>query len=323
MSALSDSEDDAGASDSSTSDRQAAKANFTRSRSSRRSRYSSLPRRSHRNESPPSDDPFGFSFFITVNAAHYHAKTGRKETWISDGGTNCHVTNDEADFIEGTIKVVDIPVSVGNGVTQCNRMGDVLTFDQSTGHYVYLPDTLLLRHSERKLYAEGKADVLNGCSIIKPGGGSGLCQVIRISDSRVVAQAKMDAHRLYAFAWKVVKRCPSKAAALRLLRDQEDRLLEKSTHVKCLPEVMPLSYNVDTSSVSFADWLLTMHRMYGHYHFAGLRKMLGLRASTDNPLCNECEVATARKRKMDSHTSRPPAQRPLERMHMDGQCFSW
>jgi hypothetical protein len=71
--------------------------------------------------------------------------------WCSDSGSNRFVTNDESDFVPGTIVVQDTIIAVGGGNVVSKKSGTVLVVSEQHNHSIYCTNVLLLETCSKKL----------------------------------------------------------------------------------------------------------------------------------------------------------------------------
>jgi hypothetical protein len=122
---------------------------------------------------------------------HRSTKTARA-SFISDGGSNRHATNDISDLYN--VRDVSVDVGVGGGSVKCTKEGEMRIFDNKTKNYVELKNTLYLPDCGRKLVSESRLD-MGGCSITKPGDRT--CVVAK--NGKPLMVARMDAALLYTY----------------------------------------------------------------------------------------------------------------------------
>ena len=244
---------------------------------------------------PPPDD---YNVFVhaaqscpTVLASSYHNSTELLgHDWMSDSGTNRHVTNDKADFIESTIVYTNTKVGVGGGTVQSPCFGTVAILSETTGKTIFLTRTLLITQCAKKLIAASPF-VRKGCSLTI----SNLDQIkLQDPDDNPLLHGK-EIDGLYYYAATTIK--PAAANNARALNKSYFSLSAEGT-------------------TSFGEQLLLAHRCYGHCNFDVLRKILGLKPSKDNPECAECAIAKSRQRGLSQqrHTRSPRAH---HRYHVD------
>ena len=130
----------------------------TRSRQKRQTHFN------RRRKSPSTSPPRYHSFMIRiVPAVYFQDADGSKSDWISDGGSNCHATNDENDFVHGTIKTVDVTIDTGGGEGRCTKTGTVKLYSAANNAIIELADTMLLPDCGKKIISESLLD--GTCSI--------------------------------------------------------------------------------------------------------------------------------------------------------------
>lgn len=241
---------------------------------------------------------------VHVSPQFYFVESDRTQ-WISDGGSNCFVTNDINDFIINSVVEKDVSVGVGSGTVHCKHVGDVLLLDVETGQTFLFQGVHLLPNCGKKLVSEARLD-LRGCRVTKE---DGVCSVVVKFDQSLVMTATLGPELLYVFDNLVVV---SNLNENQLIEKVQVHFTTNNKNVKkqAFPAMGPQSTHA-------MHLLLTEHRMRGHCDFAICRKILGLKASNDNPHCPECVLAGMTIKSFPDVSSKPKATRPVERWHAD------
>lgn len=262
-----------------------------------------------------------------VEARLYNVKQ-EHNVWVSDSGTNKHATNDAADFEPTTVRTINLSVKTGKGHATATKVGDVHLVDANTGKKVTLKDVIYLPECGCKLISEPMLDKAKWF-VYSPGNGT---RLIGRNGHGVLLEAKLNRHNLYAFSLTLDKTHARHARALYNESNQAKPLIPPSK--KRAPSTLPKPVReaveaavstqsnngmaaASTSSTAEARKLLEVHRIMMHANFSVIRKLMGLPASTDNPICDECTMAKAKWMGMPDTASIPRAQRVLQCLHMD------
>lgn len=312
------------------------------------------------NESGSENNSEGNSNYMVQVQANNEARHGQDNStlWAADSACTRHVTNDEHDYIPGTVRQVHIDVDTGKGHTVCKMIGDIAVRDKDIGKNFLMRGVMFLPGSPKKLFSELVMDRM-GCSITKPGNGT--CTFKNEKTGEVVTTARIDNRysKLYICQNLVVRKLNEEQAANYIKKKlQKKKKIGSSTNDTCATTIAKgddknqnfiqnlvqgksnhrkqhKNETVDaamrraksgqlaqsqTTTVGEAMKLLQLHHKYCHANFNLVRSMEGLPASNDNPVCDQCAMAKANWSSMPSESSKPRAERVLYRMHMD-ICF--
>ena len=236
-------------------------------------------------EKEASDDDEASAYVFT----HIHKQ---HSMWILDNATTVHVTNDKNDFKRDTIRKIDSETNGATGSMTVELMGTVTMKDIRTGKVFDLNNTYYLPECPHKLICEAKME-------------DGGCAVLRESakEKRLVAKGKTLTtttrnKKLHEFLY------------LRVIRDEETKTQDKETKTQ---QVFAMQQRKHT----FTENLMLQHRLYGHLNFYTLRKVLGLPQEKINPVCADCLQAKRALPALPKTTTKPRAERPILRLHMD------
>ena len=175
---------------------------------------------------------------------------------------------------------------------EISEYGDVRLRNKVTGAQFTIEKVLFMPNSGRKLLSEIRMKA-SGCSyaddgknrkILKPNG-----------DVLATARQGVNNSELYVF---------------------DNLEVVKAKHQTSTTSEIYSNLDSDSQPTA-ASKLLHAHRRYGHLNFAACRKMLGMKASKENPRCDACEVAKATTAKMSAVTSRPKAETVINTLHSD------
>ena len=258
---------------------------------------------------------------INIKENSYYAEGDSSEV-VADSATSRHTTNDETDFVPGSVVTVDIPVKIGDGVTKCTKMGKVRMRDRKTGNKFIFNDVLLLERCAKKLISESKLDRA-GYGQNKPGNGTLI--VKPTGCDKTVLQADLNPSGLYVYRdLEVIKEPPktsNEPSLMNLVAATKDNFKSKKEQS---PEVQKAMDNVKQcrlmqrmqTTTEEAARQLELHRIHMHASLPVLRKMYNM-ADIGDLKCDECLIAKAKWSSVPTTATMPRADAPVKRLHSD------
>ena len=193
--------------------------------------------------------------------------------WCSDSGTNRFVTNDERDFVPGTVLYHDTVVSVGGGNVTSPMQGTVLVKSLDHDQVISCTNVLLIRQCAKKLMPVSTFTA-KGCKIAY---GKDTVVLTDPKDKPILAGKLIGG--LYYFRTQTIR--------------------SDSANTEPCGVYFGLKAGTNPSSQDFQRQLHEAHCAYGHMPFDKLRKMLGLKKGTGgDPPCEACSMAKSRKAKL-------------------------
>jgi hypothetical protein len=197
--------------------------------------------------------------------------------WCSDSGTNRFVTNDERDFVPGTIVYHDTIVSVGGGNVTSPMHGTVLIKSLDHGVTISCSKVLLIRECAKKLMPVSTFTT-QGCKI-----EYGKHSVVLSNPKGVPILAGELIGGLYYFKTQTIR----------------GRLNSTNTSQTDNAYFGLKAGNITATGQDFSRQLFEAHCAYGHMAYPKLRKMLGLQKGTGHdPDCEACTMANSRRTKL-------------------------
>ena len=218
-----------------------------------------------------------------------HNAEQSSSTWCCDTGTNRFVTNDLADFVPNSIKIVSVPVTVGSGTITATKTGTV-HLQTGTGHHIVAKDCLYLPSCSKKLIPASPL-IKRGLTLTISPATTDIAEraTYTSSSGEVVLEGKLNGG-LYLFDCQTTVCGEEAANAL-------------------------FGLTASTTRAEFPKRLLEAHWAYGHLHFYKLRKLLGLKR-WPNPYCPTCSLAKSRIDRSNPYY-RPRATHANQRIHVD------
>jgi hypothetical protein len=251
------------------------------------------------------------AYTSTVTASVYASNDGvggDKGNWCVDSGTNKFVTNDEYDFIPGSVNLTETIVSVGSGTCVSPMTGDVLVRSTDTDVLVKFTNVLLLPDCEAKLMPVSPFDH-KGCTLTI---ANGQVQLNEASGDLLFGGSGFGA--LYFFRAQTVR--VHEQHEQQLQDSEEERTDGPDTSSGGLASYFGLpAGGLKIGALDFPRRLLEAHWAYGHLNFSKLRKLLGLKKG-DDPDCASCTIALSRQRAL-AKTKTVRSTRVNHRLHLD------
>ena len=254
-----------------------------------------------------------------VHGVNGTSPLGRQYEWCADTGTNRFVTNDQSDFIPGSLRNVSTVVAVGSGNVTSPAYGDVFVSSPDNDVLIRCTDVLLLPDCATKLMP-ATPFTRAGCTITFGGNRVALNAA---DDSPIFSGQEVDG--LFFFHSETVHQPyeqpdqqPDHA------QGQVTGILESWATFFGLPVGRK---TVTPERPDFGKNLLESHWALGHMNFNLIRKLFALKPGT-NPECAACTMGNSRERPL-SKTKKPHQRstRPNHRVHLDigflkgGKCF--
>jgi hypothetical protein len=229
--------------------------------------------------------------------------------WIADTGSNRFATWDERDFVEGTIRLVNTSVMVGNGTVISPMMGTIMVRSHATGKLLACTNALLLPNCAKKLMP-AHPFLKNGCTMIL----SDDQVVIKDAQNKLVLDGKAK-DGLYYY----------NATTAHLVGQDKDT--GEATNIKmAMPGQpkhtattamfgLPLSGHVRAAGDDFARKLMEAHETFGHVSFDVIRKMFKVKPGP-NPDCRICAICKQKTGPLCKHHD-TRAKSVNHRIHID------
>ena len=210
--------------------------------------------------------------------------------WCSDSGCNRFVTNDDRDFVPGSIVLNDVVVSVGGGTVVSPKSGTVMVRSAEHNQLIQCENVLFIKECGKKLMPVSTF-TRKGCDV-------------RFGQDKVILT---DPNNKTLLSGKRI-------GGLFYFNATTERGLKKTRK-------LPSAFfglkpgKITASGQDFARKLFEAHCAYGHMNMDKLRPMLGLKKGT-NPPCEACTIANSKK----AHLGGKPTNRStssLNRTFMD------
>ncbi len=221
---------------------------------------------------------------FSADASHsVSAERTSEYEWCSDSGTNRFVTNDERDYVPGSIVYLDTVVSVGGGTIISPMQGTVLI--RSLDHpevVIQCNDVLLLEHCAKKLMPVSNF-TCKGCHVVY---SDGKVSLTNAKDQQILSGKRFDG--LFYFRTETVHNIDSAGPAPSVSL-QTTKVGDRPTTCFALKPG-----KISADGQDFPRALYEAHVAYGHMNFTKLRTMLGLKKGS-NPHCEACAIANSRK----------------------------
>jgi hypothetical protein len=226
-----------------------------------------------------------------------------KYEWCSDSGTNRFVTNDDTDFVPGSVVLIDTKVAVGGGNVTSPKTGTVLIRSRDHKHILTCKDVLYIPECSKKL--------MPACQFIRKG-----CELTYCNNSEVHLKTPAGSPMMSGLEFRGLYYFHSETL--------HNAKVSNSNQSKAARETpngtffgLQVGEDTSTSTMDFSTRLLEAHWSYGHLHFDKLRKLLGLKKGTGtDPDCAACTMAKSRQAGLADH-AHARSTRSCHRMHMD------
>ena len=226
--------------------------------------------------------------------------------WCSDSGTNRFVTNDEDDFVPGSIKQITTIVAVGGGNVTSTKSGTVIVQSLDRNRTITCNNVLLMPNCAKKLMP-ASTFVKKGCSLA-------FCNYTEVYLTNAADETLLNGKAIDGLYFFHCKTLPGNA------KSGHDAA-QHHTIIDGAPASRASTYfglkpgKITASAQDFPKQLYEAHCAYGHVHFDKLRKLLGLKKG-DNPDCEACTISKSRAEALSGQTYERSARRG-HRVHMD------
>jgi hypothetical protein len=235
--------------------------------------------------------------------------------WCSDSGANRFVTNNEHDFVPGTVVLQDSIIAVGGGTVTSHKTGTVRVMSADHNHCVSCTNVLYLPECSKKLMP-ASTFVRQGCTLSY----HDTDQVSLLNPKGILIFSGKEIDGLYYFRASTVTQDQTELPTHSQPPPDELNYNQDNTEEATLGKGADVFFGLkpgiqSASGQDFSKQLYEAHCAYGHLHFDKIRKLFGLKKG-DNPMCEACTIAKSRAGALKGQTY-TRSTRPGHRVHMD------